>query len=160
MLIINTGGTFNKKYNKLNGELENLNNDDSSIIRILESSFVDRKIINIFSKDSLHINTEDRIKLSNFILESEEDEIIIIHGTDTVNETASFISESQLNDKKIIFTGAMKPFEIENIEATFNLGVSIGAMKFCKPGIYICMNGFIEKHTDIFKNTKLGRFEI
>lgn len=159
MLILNSGGTFNKKYNLLNGELE-VPFDNYAIERILQSTNFKCDIAGVVYKDSLEIDINDRKMLANIIMESKDDTFILVHGTDTINITAEFLSEI-FEDRKIILTGAMKPFEIDNIESSLNLGIAIGFAKATPDnGVYICMNGMIEPYDKIIKNTKLGIFEL
>jgi L-asparaginase len=74
--------------------------------------------------------------------------------------SAEFLSEI-FEDRKIVFVGAMKPFEIDNIEASLNLGMAIGFAKaVCENGVYICMSGHVEQWNKIHKNTKFGKFEV
>jgi len=159
MLILNSGGTFNKRYNEVSGALE-VPYDNAAIERILLSTHEIYNLAGVVYKDSLDMDTYDRRMLANIIQESTEDTFVIIHGTDTIDLSAEFLDEV-FNDRKIILTGAMKPFEIDNIEATLNLGMAIGYAKAVeKNGVFICMNGLIEPWKDIEKNRIIGKFEI
>ena len=159
MLILNSGGTFNKRYNKLNGELE-VPYDNLAIEKILQSADLKFDIAGVMYKDSLDMTIDDRKILANIIMESKDDTFIIVHGTDTMHLSAEFLSEI-FDDRKIIFVGSMKPFEIDNIEASLNLGIAIGFAKVIKEfGVYICMSGHVETWDNIEKNRKFGNFEI
>lgn len=159
MLILNSGGTFNKKYNKLNGELE-VPYDNSAIEKILQSVDFKFDIAGVIYKDSLDMNLNDRKTLARVIMESNDDTFIIVHGTDTIHLSAEFLAEI-FDDRKIVLVGAMKPFEIDNIEASLNLGMAIGFAKAVSEfGVYICMSGYIELWNKIEKNTKFGKFEL
>lgn len=159
MLILNCGGTFNKRYNPLNGELEIPYNNEV-IDRILRSANFNYDIAGVIYKDSLEMDMNDRKMLANIIMESCDDTFILVHGTDTMSITAEFLSEI-FEDRKIILTGAMNPFEIDNIEASLNLGMAIGFAKATvEYGVYICMNGLIEPCKNIVKNRALGKFEL
>jgi L-asparaginase len=159
MLIINTGGTFNKQYNKLDGSLY-ISKDNTIIDKIL-SSYMHLKyhIQGIIYKDSLDIDDNDRRLIVQTILDTQEKDILIIHGTDTMNKTALFIDKN-IKNKNIIITGAMKPYEIDKIEANINIAMSISFLQTnIKDGIYICMSGLIKPFKQIIKNKKLGIFE-
>lgn len=159
MLILNSGGTFNKKYNKLNGELE-VPYDNSAIEKILQSVDFKFDIAGVIYKDSLDMNLNDRKTLARVIMESNDDTFIIVHGTDTIHLSAEFLAEI-FDDRKIVLVGAMKPFEIDNIEASLNLGMAIGFAKAVRDyGVYICMSGHVELWNKIEKNTKFGKFEL
>nr|WP_321266253.1 asparaginase domain-containing protein [uncultured Sulfurimonas sp.] len=159
MLILNSGGTFNKRYNPINGELE-VPYDNEVIQRILASVNFDYNLAGVVYKDSLDMDINDRKMLASIIMESTDDTFIIVHGTDTMHITAEFLSEI-FEDRKIILTGSMKPFEIDNIESSFNLGMAMGFAKSNSEfGVYICMNGFLESYKNIIKNRALGKFEL
>ena len=159
MLILNCGGTFNKQYNKLNGELE-IPFDNKVLDTILHSVKYQYKVAGVCYKDSLDMNENDRETIANIIQNSDEDKFIIIHGTDTMDKTAEFLDEI-FDNRTIVLTGAMKPFEIDNIEATLNIGISLGFMEsFPEKGVYICMNGFIKERNKLKKNKALGKFEL
>ena len=159
MLILNSGGTFNKRYNSINGELE-VPYDNYAIEKILDNFNCDYNLAGVVYKDSLDMDLNDRKILANIIMESKDDIFIIIHGTDTISTTAEFLDEV-FDNRKIIITGAMKPFEIDNIEATLNLGMALGfSNSVVDNGVYICMSGFIKPWSEVEKNIKLGKFSV
>lgn len=157
--IINTGGTFNKIYNPLNGKLE-IYEKNSAIRQILVSSKIkDIKLDGLIYKDSLDITNEDRDKLINYINNSKYNKILIVHGTDTMNDTALYLA-NKIKNKQIVLTGAMVPFSIDTVEATSNLMMGYGFLKNCtKNNVYISMHGFVKKYNKIRKNRELGIFE-
>lgn len=159
MLILNTGGTFNKRYNPLNGELE-VPYDNQAVEAILQSVAFNYDLAGVVYKDSLEMDANDRKMIADIIMHSVDDTFIIIHGTDTMHESAEFLSEI-FSDKKIVLVGAMKPFEIDKIESTLNLGIAIGFLKALQNGgVYVCMNGHVEIWNKIVKNRDAGKFEI
>ena len=159
MLILNCGGTFNKRYNEINGELE-VPYDNAAIERILLSTQEIYNLAGVVYKDSLDMDSNDRRMLADIIRESTEDTFVIVHGTDTMELSAEFLGEV-FDDRKIIITGAMRPFEIDNIEAALNLGMAIGYAKAIqKSGVYICMSGLIEPWESIEKNRSIGKFQV
>jgi len=159
MLILNSGGTFNKRYNKINGELE-VPFDNIAINSILENYNSDVDIAGVVYKDSLEIDINDRKMLSSIIMESKDDTFIVVHGTDTMDETAEFF-DAVFQDRKIILVGSMKPFEIDKVEPSFNLGMAIGfANSKNDYGIYICMSGYVKPWNQLKKNRSIGKFEI
>lgn len=159
MLILNCGGTFNKRYDAVAGNLQ-VPYDNSAIEKILESVNYGYNLAGVLYKDSLEMDLSDRKAIANIIMESHEDTFIIIHGTDTMDLTAEFLDEI-FEDRKIILTGAMKPFEIDKVEASLNLGIALGyARAEIKNGVYICMSGFIDEYKQLYKNRNLGKFEL
>jgi L-asparaginase len=109
---------------------------------------------------SLDMDMNDRKILANIIMESKDSKFLVVHGTDTMDITAEFLS-AVFDDRVIVLTGAMKPFEIDNIEASVNFGMAYGFLQGCdKNGVYICMSGHVKEWEDLKKNKQLGKFEV
>jgi len=159
MLILNSGGTFNKRYNAITGKLDVPY--DNEALEIILSSVEERfNLAGVVYKDSLEMDASDRKMIASIIMESSEDTFVVVHGTDTMQMTAEFLDEI-FDDRKIILTGAMRPFEIDKTEASFNLGMAIGFAKAVpKNGVYICMSGLVEPWERITKNRNMGKFEV
>lgn len=160
MLIINTGGTFNKKYNPLKGELEVAQN--ASVIQDLLSNFPNLKynLVSILHIDSLDMNDSHREQISQIIQNSHESKVLIIHGTDTMDKTAKFL-EGKVGNKTVVITGAMVPFSINPIEASCNFATSIGFLLGNEEkGIFIGMHGLVNSHEKVYKNRNKGVFEL
>ena len=159
MLILNTGGTFNKRYNPINGEME-VPFDNAAVEKIVSTFSYDVELAGLIYKDSLDMDAEDRKMIAKIISASTDMHFIIIHGTDTMHLTAAFLDEV-MDDKIIICTGAMVPFEIDPVEATANLAMALGFAKVQQePGVYICMQGSVAEHKIVVKNKVLGKFEL
>ena len=158
ILIINTGGTFNKIYNPLTGNLD-IEPTGEAIKAIAKHALTEFKIKNIIGKDSLDMTDEDREIIVQTIKETKREHIIIVHGTDTIDKTAQFITKEKIN-KRIILTGAMVPYSVNPIESTFNLGSAFGYLQNIKKGgVYISMNGIIKDYKRVVKNKEKGYFE-
>jgi len=159
MLILNSGGTFNKRYNMLNGNLE-VPYDNYAIETILDSTNSNFNLAGVVYKDSLEMDFDDRKMIANIIRESKETSFLIVHGTDTMHLTAEFLAEI-FEDRTIVITGAMQPFEIDKIEASLNLGIAIGFLNAAATqGVYICMSGIVANYKEIEKNRSIGKFEV
>jgi len=157
MLILNTGGTFNKRYNPLVGELF-VPRDNEAVETILKSLVIDIDVRGIIYKDSLEMNDADRSLLADTIVKSDEKIIIVVHGTDTMDLSAGFIAGLALQ-KTVVFTGAMIPFSINPIEATANLAMAIGFAQRSCSGVYIVMQGICGQYNYVRKNRECGKFE-
>ena len=158
ILVINTGGTFNKVYNPLTGNLD-IEPTGKALHNISKHWLTELTIINIIGKDSLDINSNDRETIVKTIKKHNEQTIIIVHGTDTMDVTADYLHRADLN-KEIILTGAMVPYSIDPIEATANFCSAYGYINATdKRGVYISMNGVIKDYTSVIKNKEKGYFE-
>jgi len=158
--IINTGGTFNKRYNMLTGILD-VPADHKSLEKIISWSHnINFEIIDIISKDSLDIDDNDRQLLVDTIQTIKNENIIIIHGTDTIDQSAQYLKK-QINNKKVVLTGAMIPMSIDQTEATLNFSMAIGFLNADpKNDIYLSMHGAVQEANKIVKDKKQGKFLI
>ena len=156
--VINTGGTFNKRYNPLTGELE-VPKDSLALDEIISYCYnIDFDVLNVISKDSLDMSDADREFIVKTIKNCKNENIIIVHGTDTIDLTASFIDEN-IKNKTIVLTGAMLPISINKIEATLNFSQAIGFLNSnCENGIYISMHGSVKNYKKLIKNREIGQF--
>ncbi len=157
MLILNTGGTFNKRYNPLTGELF-VPVDNDAVEEILQSLVIEIDVQGILYKDSLEMGDTDRSLLADTIVQSNEKVIIVVHGTDTMDVSAEVIARLALQ-KTVIFTGAMVPFSVDPIEATANLAMAIGFAQRSCSGVYIVMQGICGQYNYVRKNRECGKFE-
>ncbi|MEI6865003.1 asparaginase domain-containing protein [Flavicella sp.] len=152
-----TGGTLDKQYNEISGELSY---SSTSVYDIIKDS---RTTLNIEIKklmlvDSLEMSqTERKLVVTNCIA-SKNDTIIITHGTDTMIETARDIAFENIQ-KTIILTGAMIPYKVQKSDSVFNLATALSFVQTLKFGVYIVMNGHYFLWNDVRKNKKLGVFE-
>ncbi len=155
--IFITGGTFDKEYNELNGELFFKDTHLSEMLKIARSRLnVDVRTLMMI--DSLDMADSDRETIANNCKNSKEDKILITHGTDTMIETATVIAK-KVKDKTIVLTGAMIPYTFGSSDGLFNLGASLAAVQTLPHGVYICMNGIIFQYNKVKKNKKTGFFE-
>jgi len=155
--IISTGGTFNKRYNPINGELE-VDKTSQAIKEIATKWQCTFEVLNIISKDSLEMTNEDRLELMGTICQSEYEYIIVVHGTDTMHLTAEYLAEGEL-EKYVVLTGAMVPYSVDPVESTANLASAYGYLQALqKKGIYIAMNGIIDSYESVKKDRTKGVF--
>ena len=155
--IFITGGTFDKEYNELSGQLY-FNQTHMHELLKLGRCNADVEIETLMMVDSLDMTKNQRNHIIKKCIQEPLDKIIITHGTDTMVETAQLISE-KINDKTIILTGAMIPFKFGSSDGLFNMGSALAYVQAVKEGIYIAMNGQIFQHKNVKKNTELGIFE-
>ena len=164
MKIMNTGGTFNKRYDPLTGELE-VPYDNEAIEDIVETFAYDVEIAGMLYMDSLQMTQSDRDQLADIIDADDEEIYVVVHGTDTMDLTAKtlaeMLEEDDEDERVIVLTGAMTPYSIDKTEASVNLGMALGyAATNPPPGVYICMSGIIAPYDRIRKNRAEGIFEI
>ncbi len=156
--FIQTGGTIDKDYPKVTKGwgFEIAEPAFNRILEKLNPSFTSQSY-ETFKKDSQEITLEDREKLKALCKSIPEDKIIITHGTDTMAETAKYLSGI---NKTIVITGAMKPERFSNSDAPINLGSAIAACQTLKEGSYIAMHGMVISHDKIQRNLDTGKYYI
>ena len=155
--IFVTGGTFDKEYNELNGELYFKKTHLHEMLELGRSQLrVD--IETIMMKDSLEMSKNNRNTIVKKCLQSDENQILITHGTDTMVETAKFLAE-KITTKTIVLTGAMIPYKFGSSDGLFNLGSALSFLQSLPKGIYIAMNGNIFNWNNVKKNKELGLFQ-
>ncbi len=155
--IFVTGGTFDKEYNMINGELFFKDTHIQEMLK-LGRSMVPYEIRTLMMVDSLSITDEDREIILINCLKAKEDKIIVTHGTDTMEKTAQLLAE-KIHNKTIVLTGAMIPYTFGSSDGLFNLGSALAFVQSLDNGIYIVMNGQYFEWDNVRKNRKTGFFE-
>jgi L-asparaginase len=141
ILIINTGGTFNKVYDEIKGELV-IPKSSKNLKKLVKKAYKNKiKVEGMIYKDSLAFTNKDRKKLLQTIQNSEYKKIVVIHGTDTIDVSAEFIAKN-IKNKQVIFTGAMKPVFIDETEGIANLSLAIGFLNADVKKWYIYSNAW------------------
>ncbi|MHB0896859.1 MAG: asparaginase domain-containing protein [Spirochaetales bacterium] len=155
--VIVTGGTFDKHYDEIKGELTFR---ESHLPEILTRARVKVPVTVEMNQliDSLQMQDENRMSVLSSCRESAENLIIITHGTDTMTTTASLLGKEGL-PKTIVLTGAMVPYKVLDSDALFNFGTAFAAVQLLPPGVYIVMNGRVFAWDNVKKNRALGVFE-
>ena len=156
--IYSCGGTFEKIYDSITGQLIFKN---SCIAELIDRSRVPQETTaeTILLKDSLDMNDKDRELILNKINLETLKQIILIHGTDTMIETAEFLMSRTDPSKTIVLTGAMVPYSLKNSDALFNLGSAFMSLRYLRTGVWIVMNGRCFKPNEVIKNKNLGVFQ-
>ena len=155
--ILVTGGTFDKEYNERTGQLFFKDTHVAEMLR-LGRSRVQTTIRTVMMIDSLEMTEADRALIVQNCLQSDENRIVITHGTDTMTETAAAISQA-VSGKTVVLTGAMIPYAFGSSDGLFNLGSALSFVQVLPPGVYISMNGKCFPWDRVRKNRERGEFE-
>jgi len=155
--IFITGGTFDKEYNELTGQLYF---KDTHLHELLEMgrNRVNAEIRTLMMIDSLEMTDGDRELIAHQCNHCEETSIVITHGTDTMTETAKYLAE-KVKNKTIVLTGAMIPIKFGSSDGLFNLGSALAFSQTLSPGVYVAMNGRYFHWDNVRKNKESGVFE-
>jgi len=154
--VLITGGTIDKAYKELTGELSFT---ETHMVDMFNRGrcMADTLSEVLFLKDSLEMVDSDREFILDKCLSCDEQHILITHGTDTMAQTAKFLAE-KIKNKTVVLFGSMIPYSVDNSDALFNLGVALSAVQLKKPGVYIAMNGRVFNFDQVKKDKSLGIF--
>lgn len=156
--ILVTGGTFDKEYDEVRGRLFF---KDTHIHEMLEKgrSRVPVSVRTLMMIDSLDMTEADRALVVEQCRQSDEDRIVVTHGTDTMVETARAVAASGLAGKTVVFTGAMIPYAFGSSDGLFNLGSALSFAQTLPAGVYVAMNGQVFPWDHVRKNRDTASFE-
>jgi len=158
--IITTGGTFDKEYNYISGQLTFVETHLPEMLKRARCG-LDVRVEKLMMIDSLEMTNHHRDLIASRCRQSTVDQLIITHGTDTMVETATRLAdEKDLLSKTIVITGAMIPYSLGvSSDGFFNLGSALSFVQVLDPGIYISMNGRCFDWDNVQKNYNTGFFE-
>jgi L-asparaginase len=155
--IFVTGGTFDKEYDEIRGELSFADTHLPELLRQGRCA-LDVEIRTLMMIDSLEMTESDRGLVAHNVATCPETRVVITHGTDTMVETAKLLAGS-VEGKTIVLTGAMIPFAFGSSDGLFNLGSALSFVQVLPPGVYIAMNGRYFPWDGARKNRETGKFE-
>lgn len=153
-----TGGTFDKEYDEIRGELFFKDTHVAEMLELARSKLT-VAVRTLMMVDSLEIGDADRELIVDHCRKAKEARIVITHGTDTMEDTARVLGTAKLSDKTIVLTGAMIPFKFGSSDGLFNLGCALAFVQSLAPGVYVAMNGLLFNWDRVHKNRATGRFE-
>jgi L-asparaginase len=155
--IFVTGGTFDKEYDEIRGQLY-FNATHLPEILNLGRCTTPVDVETLMMIDSLHMSDEQRSLILEHCRNCTNNKIVITHGTDTMVDTARHIAEAQI-PKTIVLTGAMIPYKFGSSDGLFNLGCALAFVQTLPHGVYITMNGKYFNWDRVKKNRETGYFE-
>lgn len=167
LTLITTGGTIEKTYNEASGSLENRRSLVRLMINRLRLEETAVSIIELMSKDSLHMTDDDRRRIveaahtagATASLPTESSGIVILHGTDTLSVTGEALHKAYPNPRiPIVLTGAMRPFEMKRSDAMQNLTEALFAAGTLPPGVYAVAHGRALRFPGVVKDRDHGTF--
>ena len=156
--ILVTGGTFDKEYDELSGRLFF---QDTHVPEMLRRGRCRLDVVSetVMMIDSLELDDAGRAHIVDRARQSEENALVITHGTDTMVQTARALATASLRGKTIVLTGAMVPYAFGSSDGLFNLGSALSFVQVLPPGVYVAMNGQYFAWDSVRKNKTSGCFE-
>lgn len=159
--ILATGGTIagigssatNSQYSAGQVGVSSLVNAVPALKKIADID--GEQVVNIGSQD---MSNDVWITLANKVNEllasKDIDAVVITHGTDTMEETAFFLSLVVKSDKPVVLVGAMRPSTAISADGPanlFNAVVTAVSPESKGRGVLVCMNGEVFGADDVTK---------
>ena len=155
--ILVTGGTFDKEYDMITGELYFKETHLKEMLEVGRCT-VPYQLQTLMMIDSLNMSDADRDTILHVVTNCKEEMIVITHGTDTMTVTAEHLAKANL-PKTVVLTGAMIPYKFGSSDGFFNLGAALAFAQSLEHGVYVTMNGKAFGWDEVRKNRKTGYFE-
>ena len=157
--IFTCGGTIDKVYFDASSQYQV---GGPHIGRVLAQMHVTAPftVTELMRKDSIDMDEADRELIRAAVLTCAEKHILITHGTDTLIDTARYLSA--MPDKRVVCTGAMLPGSMLDSDAVFNIAFALGVLvaePAKLPTVMVAMGGQVFDPACARKNKALGRFE-
>jgi len=98
------------------------------------------------NKDSLEMTPEDHARIAEEVLRQSANHagVVVVHGTDRLahsgEATLGRLRQAGGPRVPVVFTGAMRPFELRRTDATQNLTEALLAVQVLPPGVYVSMH--------------------
>ncbi len=151
-----TGGTFDKAYNEIRGELFFEHTHLPEMLDLARNRTA-VEIETLMMVDSLVMTESQRQDIVDACAATPHEKIIVTHGTDTMVVTAKALAALGL-PKTIVLTGAMIPYKFGSSDGLFNLGSAMAYANVLPKGVYIAMNGEYFPWDNVRKDQQAGRF--
>jgi L-asparaginase len=159
--VVSTGGTIEKTYDEFDGVLSNKLSVLDVMLAFLQLRGIEYVRVPLMNKDSLEMNAEDHTLIARTASElaAEHDGVVIVHGTDRLTDsgerTVEFVGTPA---SPIVFTGAMRPYEMRSSDALQNLTEALLAVQLVAPGVYVAMHNKVLQFPGVTKDRERGTF--
>jgi L-asparaginase len=161
LTILTTGGTIDKTYDEFQGSLRNQYTVLDVILDSLRIPDLFVRHVDVMHKDSLDMTDEDRRVIAKAVRDvlKNSDAVIILHGTDTLEETGDLLCrEGGDLEIPVILTGAMRPYEFRDTDAIQNVTEALLASRLLEGGVYVVMHNRVLKFPGIVKDRDARTF--
>lgn len=160
LALISTGGTIEKTYQPHSGELRNETSVLDHMLGQLELVELDIERIRLMNKDSLEMTATDHelIATTAWAAAERNDGVVVVHGTDRLAESGEATCRDGRPEAPVVFTGAMRPYELRNTDAVQNFTEGLLAVRLVEPGVYVAMHNKVLRFPGVAKDHDAGTF--
>jgi L-asparaginase len=159
--LISTGGTIEKTYDELSGVLANKVSVLDVMLASLELRGVEVQRVQLMNKDSLEMSADDHTKIAETAAELARTTagVVVVHGTDRLANSGERLCQLVGTPASpVVFTGAMRPYELRATDALQNLTEALIAVQLVAPGVYVAMHNHVLQFPGVIKDRQLGTF--
>ena len=160
LAIISTGGTIEKTYQTRSGLLRNETSILDVMLDQLELPELAIERVALMNKDSLDMDDADHqlIAVEAHAVATRCDGVVVVHGTDRLAESGEATCSRSAAAVPIVFTGAMRPYELRDTDAIQNLVEALAAVRLLDPGVYVAMHNKVLAFPGVVKDYEAGTF--
>jgi len=160
LIIVSTGGTIEKTYETSSGALANRETVLDHMLAQLRTPDLRINRVHLMNKDSLEMTGEDHVLIARSAHQSadESNGVIVVHGTDRLAASGEATTAIGTPAAPIVFTGAMRPFELRDTDALQNLTEALLAVRLLNPGVYVAMHNRVLAFPGVVKDRAAGTF--
>lgn len=158
--LISTGGTIEKTYDELSGVLANKVSVLDVMLASLELRGVEVQRVQLMNKDSLDMSVDDHTLIAQTATQmaASLSGVIVVHGTDRLAASGERVCELGAPASPVVFTGAMRPYELRSTDALQNLTEALLAVQILDPGVYVAMHNQVLRFPGVVKDPQRGTF--
>lgn len=159
--LISTGGTIEKTYDEMSGVMANQINVLDVLLASLQLRGVELVRVPLMNKDSLTMTEADHALIARTAgaMAQLHDGVVVVHGTDRLTESGDQTLNLNPNlTVPIVFTGAMRPYEMKHTDAVQNVTEALMAVQILRPGVYIAIHNKILAFPGVKKSPEHGTF--
>ena len=117
--------------------------------------------VRLMNKDSLDMTEQDHTLIAHSVRDRTRthDGVVVVHGTDRLAFSGDRCVEVMGTPRvPVVFTGAMRPYELRSTDALQNLTEALLAVQLCAPGVYVAMHNVVLQFPGVVKDRDLGTF--
>lgn len=158
--LISTGGTIEKTYDELSGVLANKLSVLDVMLASLELRGVEVMRVQLMNKDSLDMTADDHMLIANTAMQMAKSTagVVVVHGTDRLAVSGERVCELGVPASPVVFTGAMRPYELRSTDALQNLTEALLAVQILPLGVYVAMHNQVLQFPGVVKDPQRGTF--
>jgi len=153
--ILTTGGTIEKVFDETDGSLRNVHSILQDILIRMRLPDLTTRHVPVMSKDSLEMTDVDRARILSAVREalSDNDAVLVVHGTDTLSVTGEYLyTHLPTLEKPVVLSGAFRPYEFRDTDAFQNITEALLACRILSPGVYCVMHNQALKFPGVIKD--------